>query len=136
VPRWSGVSYQKYIMGMTMPCCSINPCHIEQPSCSIEKMKCRGRVGTGVRKRSKMLHLIYSIYGELVYYVWNVFIVYWMGVTHVLDGCFPCTGWMFPERMYEGPCMQVISKSIPSAYLCRCQLYNVAGLVNLTVKAF
>jgi len=90
----------------------------------------------GVRKQSKMLHSIYSIYGELVYYVRNVFIMYWMDVTHVLDGCFLCTGWMFTERMYEGPCMQVISKSITSAYLCICHLYDVAGLVNFTVKAF
>ena len=81
-------TYQKYIMGITMLCCSTNPCHVEQPSCSMEKMKCRGKVGTGVRKQSKILHSIYSIYGELVYYVQNVFIMYWMGVSHVLGGCF------------------------------------------------
>jgi len=60
-----------------------------------------------------MLHLIYSIHYELLYYAENVFIMYWMGVSCVLDGCF-CE----KVQKYVGQGY----KSITSAYLYTCQL--------------
>jgi len=71
-----------------------------------------------------------------VYYSWNMFIMYWMGVSPCT-----CTGWMFPVHKYKSTYAKVISiyKSITK---CLCTfthanyINDMAELVNLTVKVF